>query len=439
MQELADERKAVRQALEEVYLSPFVYENDAGARPTTAQHTFSNELHKADLYIGIFWKGYGQYTIQEFEEARTLRKPCFIYEKQANISERDAKLIDFLSEVNNVRGGLTVRRFDTLDELRLGVKDDVSQWIASVVRSYAGDPTGLLPEQLPCLCNRDPQDKTLTDQVSTHLTARLRRPLVIALKGHKFDGHYHYIERVRSRSALEWLTKFNMGPFREILRISESISGTQTLEEFSKDLRSRLAPKLKDYTDDNGMLVRYMRNKRLSALIIVFTVNSSEYEQEKCTFVQRVCEYVAELPDTLEGTFLGFLICLKYGSRQAGKSIVRQLTGLFSSSYHIDEDNVFKADLDHCRHIYGENSKTVRFIELPTLLPITQNDVERWVDREEVRRHVHPKAFMNIERFFEDRRSLRFEEAYEKMLQLIGGQIPPSRRPDEVSLHRRQS
>lgn len=82
MAELAPERKVVQAALDALEVDAWVFEQDAGARPKTIQEIYLEEVETADIYIGIFWRGYGSYTIEEFEHAQKLDKPCLIYEKR---------------------------------------------------------------------------------------------------------------------------------------------------------------------------------------------------------------------------------------------------------------------------------------------------------------------------------------------------------------------
>src|SRR5262245_48726052 len=85
LQELADERRAVKSVLEEMFADTYLFEMDAGARPQTISQTVRPELDAADLYIGIFWKSYGTYIAEEYEYARKLGKDCLIYEKRSDI------------------------------------------------------------------------------------------------------------------------------------------------------------------------------------------------------------------------------------------------------------------------------------------------------------------------------------------------------------------
>ena len=65
MQELEPERTAIKAALNELHIDGWVFEKDAGARPQGIQQTYQQELDSADLYIGLFWRDYGDYTIDE--------------------------------------------------------------------------------------------------------------------------------------------------------------------------------------------------------------------------------------------------------------------------------------------------------------------------------------------------------------------------------------
>lgn len=102
MTELSSERQIVIKALEALGIDAWVFEKDAGARAKSPQETYLEELQKADIYIGIFWKGYGDYTISEFEQSQQLGKPCLIYEKRMDIDNRDPELQAFLDEISQV-------------------------------------------------------------------------------------------------------------------------------------------------------------------------------------------------------------------------------------------------------------------------------------------------------------------------------------------------
>jgi eukaryotic-like serine/threonine-protein kinase len=135
MQELAPERVALRAALDQLNLDGWIFEMDAGARPEGIQRTYRQEINDSDLYIGVFWRDYGAYTIDEFNYAKEKNKDCLVYEKRKDIDgQRDPNLQEFLDQIGKVETGITVGRFNTLDELREKVKQDVTSWQARKIR-----------------------------------------------------------------------------------------------------------------------------------------------------------------------------------------------------------------------------------------------------------------------------------------------------------------
>jgi DNA polymerase III delta prime subunit len=135
MQELAPERVAIRAALDQLNLDGWIFEMDAGARPQGIQRTYRQEINDSDLYIGVFWREFGAYTMDEFNYAKEKDKDCLVYEKRKDIDgKRDPNLQEFLDQIGKVETGITVRWFNTLDELREGVKQDVARWQAHKIR-----------------------------------------------------------------------------------------------------------------------------------------------------------------------------------------------------------------------------------------------------------------------------------------------------------------
>jgi eukaryotic-like serine/threonine-protein kinase len=135
MQELAPERQAIKAALDELKVDAWVFEQDAGARPESIEKTFLEEVEGADLYIGLFWRGYGDYTIEEYEHAQKLGKDCLIYEKRLAINGlRDPRLQEFLDRLGSVKKGLTIKWFDEPLELSEAIKDDLAKWQARKIR-----------------------------------------------------------------------------------------------------------------------------------------------------------------------------------------------------------------------------------------------------------------------------------------------------------------
>ena len=136
MEELAPERAAVRAALEAEGVLAWAFETDAGARPSSARQTYLEELAVSDVYVSIFWKGYGAYTVDEFDAAGASELPRLVYEKTTEAADREPKLQAFLDEVGDVERGVTIRRFATPTELGELVADDIRRLRSKLKRIW---------------------------------------------------------------------------------------------------------------------------------------------------------------------------------------------------------------------------------------------------------------------------------------------------------------
>jgi tetratricopeptide (TPR) repeat protein len=134
MQELALERKAMRELLPTlgqgvVDLRAWVFEDDAPASNQTIRDVYLKALSSASLYIGIFWNEFGQYTLDEFEQASRRGIDRHIYVKDVDADRRDPQLAAFLASISGVTSGVTPKWFKTVDELQSAVKRSVEAWI----------------------------------------------------------------------------------------------------------------------------------------------------------------------------------------------------------------------------------------------------------------------------------------------------------------------
>jgi hypothetical protein len=137
MTELADERRAVQAALSQLpKFCCWLWEDNAGARPEPIRSTYLAEVEACDVYIGLFWKEYGSYTIEEFNHARLQHKPCLIYEKYVDVDQRTPHLSEFLESIQQMEApdGLAVCRFTTPEALAEQVKNDVLRLLFTTLR-----------------------------------------------------------------------------------------------------------------------------------------------------------------------------------------------------------------------------------------------------------------------------------------------------------------
>src|SRR6266536_5902611 len=183
MAELAEERQAVQRALNAYKMYGWLFEKDAGARPESIQQTYLAEVASCDIYLGLFWQGYGEYTIEEFEKARALHKPCLVYEKHVALEQRDPQLTTFLRSIQQVTDprGVTVRRFQTARELAEQVSQDVLHLLITDFRtSRQQTPVWNIPyRRNPFFTGREDLLKQLHEYFTQATTAALTQPPAI--------------------------------------------------------------------------------------------------------------------------------------------------------------------------------------------------------------------------------------------------------------------
>ena len=179
MAELAEEREVIKQVIKQSGYQAFLYEHDAGARPCNHEETFVHELKASHLYVGVFWNKHGPYTIQEFELAKKRGIPCLVFEKASQPGVRDPKLQEFLDTCNKVTrpDGVTIARFDSSSALRAVFdKSFKSHMAEGAKRGWGGrgvvreSSDTIPPKDLPCLCDRDPQEIQFEDQVASYFS-----------------------------------------------------------------------------------------------------------------------------------------------------------------------------------------------------------------------------------------------------------------------------
>ena len=102
LQEVADERKAAREAIEHLRLAPVMFE--LGARPHPPKDLYRAYLDQSDIFVGIYWQKYGwvapDMDISGLEDEYRLSgdKPKLIYIK-APAPDREPRLKELLDRI----------------------------------------------------------------------------------------------------------------------------------------------------------------------------------------------------------------------------------------------------------------------------------------------------------------------------------------------------
>ncbi|HEX8001727.1 MAG TPA: DUF4062 domain-containing protein [Mycobacteriales bacterium] len=128
LQELAEERAAVRRAVTRLRLAPVMFE--AGARPHPPRELYRAYLDQSDVFVGIYWQRYGwvapdeQISGLEDEYRLSGDRPKLMYVK-APAPDREPRLRELLDRVRD-DDRVSYRPFATAEELEELVADDLA-------------------------------------------------------------------------------------------------------------------------------------------------------------------------------------------------------------------------------------------------------------------------------------------------------------------------
>jgi len=167
LDELADERRTVREAIESLRLTPVMFEQ--GARPHPPRALYRAYLEQSDVFIGLYWERYGwvapgeNVSGLEDEYALAGSRPKLVYVK-APAPKRESRLEKLIARIQ-ADDQVSYRRFADADELRSLVADDLAVLLTERFATSAARPgeparwTGQLPRPLTRLIGRE-QDVT---------------------------------------------------------------------------------------------------------------------------------------------------------------------------------------------------------------------------------------------------------------------------------------
>lgn len=151
LKELAPERSAAREAIEQLRQTSVFFE--AGARSHPPRALYQSLLEQSDVFLGIYWESYGwiapEMNISGIEDEYQLsrEKPRLIYVKMPSC-KRDPRLETFLDRIRE-DGDVVDKKFGSVDELRDLVANDVALLLAESFSSSVTASFALSPRQLP--------------------------------------------------------------------------------------------------------------------------------------------------------------------------------------------------------------------------------------------------------------------------------------------------
>ncbi|WP_306233770.1 ATP-binding protein [Agrococcus beijingensis] len=164
LRELADERRAVRAAVERLRLAPVMFE--LGARPHPPRALYRSYLAQSDVFVGIYGDSYGWVAPDEeisgLEDEYRLapaRMPKLIYIREAG--QRDARLQELIARIQ-ADDTAAYLPFRTAEELEERVADDLATLLAERFDESQRPPDGGAAEIPPTPDSRVPVPYTTT-------------------------------------------------------------------------------------------------------------------------------------------------------------------------------------------------------------------------------------------------------------------------------------
>ena len=226
LQEVVDERKAAREAIEHLRLAPVMFE--LGARPHPPKDLYRAYLDQSDIFIGIYWQKYGwvapDMDISGLEDEWRLSgdKPKLIYIK-APAPDREARLKDLLAKIKS-DDRVSYKSFSTPDELRELIENDLALILTERFALSAGQslttvmPTSAVataPSNLPGLLShligrvhelQEVKQRLAQTRLLTLLgpggTGKTRLALQAASELRaEFEDHVYFVDLAASRDA----------------------------------------------------------------------------------------------------------------------------------------------------------------------------------------------------------------------------------------------
>ncbi|WP_426573945.1 DUF4062 domain-containing protein [Aquihabitans sp. McL0605] len=144
MEELATERVAVREAVEQMHLSPILFE--LGARAHPPRSLYRSYLEQSHVFVGIYWERYGWIAptmhVSGLEDEYLLAgaKPKLMYVKRP-APGRETRLDELLDRIR-ADDDVAYKAFADADELESLVVNDLSLLLSEAFLVVPGGPAG---------------------------------------------------------------------------------------------------------------------------------------------------------------------------------------------------------------------------------------------------------------------------------------------------------
>lgn len=214
LQEVADERKAAREAITKLRLSPVMFE--LGARPHPPKDLYRAYLDQSHIFIGIYWQKYGwvapDMDISGLEDEYNLSgdKPKLIYIKSP-APDREPRLKQMLDRIKN--DNVSYKYFATAEELRESIENDLAMLLTERFETTRTSDSGPIESAVPRRSNLPMPPTSLigreAELAAIHDLFRHDTVRLLTLTGTGGTGK----TRLAVQAALDLLDQFKDGVF----------------------------------------------------------------------------------------------------------------------------------------------------------------------------------------------------------------------------------
>lgn len=176
LEELSEERAELQRAIEELRLTPVMFE--LGASPHPPRALYRAYLEQSHVFVGMYWQRYGwvapDMEVSGLEDEYLLSEgmPRLVYFKEP-ADEREERMAEF---VGRIKGGEnSFRKFRTAEELGELLREDLAHLLterfesmarSDVDRAMPAEPTATLPVPVTRLIGREQDAEQILELLS---------------------------------------------------------------------------------------------------------------------------------------------------------------------------------------------------------------------------------------------------------------------------------
>jgi predicted ATPase len=260
LDELAPERVAVRRAIEQLHLTPVMFE--LGARPHPPRELYRAYLAQSHIFVGIYWQRYGwvapgeSVSGLEDEYVLSAATPRLLYLKMP-APDREGRLSELIERMRS-EGSASYRRFETAEELARLVQEDLAILLSE---RFETDHGGATANERSLIASPPPVPATATvgREGEIEAVAELVRggTRLITFSGAGGIGKSRLALEVARRLAAEF------GP--DLYYVS--VEAVTSPELLSRAIADRLQVRLEGTRSPLDALVEYLRARRSLLLL----------------------------------------------------------------------------------------------------------------------------------------------------------------------------